>query len=448
MQKKRILGQETKEVGDILGRFKKRDFSGNTGQAVKNSTFQFSTTLVSKVGSLIFTIVVARILLPELFGLYSLALSTILVFSAFSDLGISNTLIKFISSSKNNSKSKAYFSYLMKVKLILMSSAIVALFVSSYFIAYSYYNKPIFLALAVGALYILFSGFAGIFDGVFQSQNNFKKTFFKEIIFQSLRLTLVPLIILFTIRTFQTEVMLSSIFLVLSFAFLIALLFISISARKQIPFLKLKTNELDKKEKGMLNKFIVALSALTLSNVLFGYIDMIILGRFVEAEFIGYYRAAFSLIASAIPLITFSSALFPLFSRLKGKRLERGLKKSVRITFLIAVPSFILTFILSPLVVRIIFGPQYVLSSNILRLFSVLILFLPLISIYSSYLVSQNKPKRVTISLLASAILNIILNITFVFLLLPYGQLQAVYGVATATIISNIFYLVMLTWRR
>ncbi len=44
---------------------------------------------------MLFTIVVARMLLPELFGLYSLALVTIVLFASFSDLGISSALITY-----------------------------------------------------------------------------------------------------------------------------------------------------------------------------------------------------------------------------------------------------------------------------------------------------------------------------------------------------------------
>ncbi len=444
MKKGGFLEQECFDIKNIFRRVDKRDFSGNIGKAVKNSVFSFSTTFIGKIGSILFTIILARLLLPELFGLYSLALSTIILFATLSDLGISNTLIKFVSSSKSAKKSKAYFSYLLKFKLILSLISASLLILSARFIAYNYYAKPIFLALIAGSLYILISGFIGIFVGLFQASNNFKKGVYKEIIFQSSRLILVPLTILFAINYFKTEVLLLLIFIALSFSFLFSFLFIYISAKKEISFLKLVTERLSKREKSKLNKFILSLTALAVSGILFGYIDMFILGRYVEAEFIGFYRAAFSLITSAIPLIAFSSALFPIFSRLKGEQLSRGLKKSLRLTILITIPFFILTLFLSSFIIKIIFGAAYLQSINILRLFSVLILILPLISIYSSFLISQNKPKKVAQSLIIATILNIILNYIFIFSLLPYGSLAAVYGATIATIISKVSYLGML----
>ena len=108
-------------IKDIFRRIRKRDFSGNTGLVIKNSIYQFSTNLVTKIGSLIFVIILARMLMPELFGLYSLALSTILIFVAFSELGIGQTLIRFVSKEFGKNKNpKFYVVYLAKLKLFLI----------------------------------------------------------------------------------------------------------------------------------------------------------------------------------------------------------------------------------------------------------------------------------------------------------------------------------------
>ncbi|MFA5061515.1 MAG: oligosaccharide flippase family protein [Candidatus Pacearchaeota archaeon] len=445
MRKGRILGRETREVKEIFGRVSKRDFSGNTGQAVKNSAFQFSTTFVSKIGSLIFTIILARVLLPELFGLYSLALSTILIFASLADLGIDSTIVKFISSSKKDSKSKAYFSYLLrfKIKTSLISAGLLILL--SKFLSYNYYNKPeIYLALVGGSVYLLLMGLVGVFEGVFQGVNNFKKGLHKEIILQTIRLVIVPVSILLLFKFFPKAINLLLIILGLSVSFLISLLFLYSSAKREIGFFRIKTEELKPNEKKALFSFIIALSAVVFSGIFFGFIDIFILGRYVEAEFIGYYRVAYSLITSAIPLITFSSALLPLFSKIRGKSLERGLSRSLRLTLLISIPSTILAVLLSPFIVKHIFGEEYLPSINILRIFSILIVILPLIALYSSFLVSQNRPRRVAQSLIVSTFVNIVLNYILIFALLPYGQIYAVYGATIATIISKVFYLVML----
>lgn len=436
------------EAFDIFNRFRKRDFSGNTGQAIKNSTWQTITTFTTKVLTLIFTVVLARLLLPELFGLYSLALSTILLFSSFADLGVGQTLIKYLSSSKSEKKSKAYFDYLFKVRIILVLSSCFLLLVLARFIAYNYYGKPIFFALVAGVLYIFIVGFVVFFSGIFIARNDFRRVFYRDFIFQVSRIIFVPLIILFTISYFSTEALLGFIILMLSVSYLFSLVYVFVCFKKDAKFLSEEKTKFSKEEKKKINGFVLALSAVTLSTMFFGYIDMFILGRFVEGEFIGFYSSALSLISSVTPLITFSGALFPLFSKLKGKRLERGMKKSVIITLMVSIPLFLIILIFASLIVRIIYGSEYLLAINILRIFSVLIIIGPLIAMYTSYLVSQNKPKIVTQALVFASVLNVILNYTLIVSLLPYGMIWAVYGATIATIISKVFYLGLLVSRK
>src|SRR3989344_9102241 len=105
-----------KNFKDIFIRVIKKDYSGNTGITIKNGIAQFSTNLFAKIGSLFFTIILARILMPELFGLYSLALSTIMIFASLSELGINLALTKFVSReferNKKRIKAKSYTFYL------------------------------------------------------------------------------------------------------------------------------------------------------------------------------------------------------------------------------------------------------------------------------------------------------------------------------------------------
>ena len=51
-----------KNFQDIFRRVIKKDYSGNTGITIKNGIAQFSTNLFAKIGSLFFTIILARIM--------------------------------------------------------------------------------------------------------------------------------------------------------------------------------------------------------------------------------------------------------------------------------------------------------------------------------------------------------------------------------------------------
>jgi O-antigen/teichoic acid export membrane protein len=420
-----------KQVMGITGRVLRRDFSGDTGIAIKNSIFQFSTSVVSKGGSLLFTAILARMLMPEIFGLYTLSLSTIMIFAAFSDLGIGRALIRYISKNKDNSKKAgAYVLYIRSLKIRLTVLASLMLLSSSFFLAKYYYQKPIFYALVAGALYLSCTSFMGFVVGLFQARNNFRYPFYKEIFFQTIRLVLIPLVILFLI-SHSIEVLLGAVFLVLGICFFLSILFL-------FPKIKKYPNvALDSSEKKEVIRFILPLSATALSGLFFGSIDVIMLGRFVESSYLAYYQAAFALLSSAGALIPFSAAFFPLFSRLKDSKLSLALKKSLFFTFSLALLAVVFTFILAPFIVRLIYGAEYLPAILILRFLSVLLIVDSLNAIYSSYFVSQAKNMTLAKILLSVTFLNIILNFFLIRYFLQFSMFQATLGAATATILSR-----------
>jgi O-antigen/teichoic acid export membrane protein len=442
---KKIIQENKKEVFGILNMIFKRDFKGYTGLAIKNSIFQFSTNFMSKIGSLIFMIIIARLLMPELFGLYSLAISTIVLFSSFADLGIDQTMIRFVSKvlAKNNlKKAKAYAEYLIKVKLFCAITVAIILAISAYFIANFYYHKPIFFALIAGSFYILFSSLIYSFEGIFQSSNMFKGPFIKESFFQVLRLIIVPLVILFSIRmSLSNQFELFLIVFSLAICYLFSLVFIYYLAKKQIKLIKSSSEKISQKEKDTLWKFIFSLSLPIFSGIFLGYIDMLMLGRYVSAEFIGYYRAAFSLIGAAAPLIGFSTVLLPIFSRIKGKQLERALNKSIKITFVLSVLGIIVTLILSNLAILIIFGKDYMNSVIILRILSLILITIPINSIYTTYLISKGKARLVAFLLIISTILNLLINYTLIKIFTSQGQFMVTIGVSIATVLAGYIFL-------
>jgi len=444
---KKELKQDKSDIKNIWNRIRKRDFSGNTGLAIKNSVYQTLTNIVAKGGSFIFTIILARLLMPELFGLYSLALSTIIIFATFSELGISNTLIRFISKElgKKQRKLRAHMLYLGKIKAFLVLLCAIILIVSANYLANNFYQKPIFLALLAGGLYLIFIQITGFLQCLLQASNNFISIFKREIVFQIFRIVLVPLAVIFAIKyTLPDEVNLMLVIFFLAIALFLASIFLFFDAKK-IYSKKLKEekiSKLSKNQKSNLNKFFIATSALVLSGVFFGNIDRVMLGKFVGAEFIGYYTVAFSLIGALSTLIGFSAiVLLPIFSRLKGKRLEIGFRKSRKITLWVSMGAFLVTLILAYVVILVIYGNEYIPATNILRLLSLLILILPAIAIYQTYYISQGKPKKVAKLLITATILNIILNYILITSLLPYGHLAATYGAAIATLLSQGFYL-------
>lgn len=436
---------------NIFNRFKKRDFSGNTGQAMKNSSFLLATTLVAKIGSLLFTIIIARMLMPELFGLYSLALATIILFAGFSDFGVSSAMVTFVAKSlgkKEPKKAKAYFSKTIRMKIWMVAIASLVLLVSAYLVANNYYNKPIFYALLVGGLYLPISSFLEFFNGIFRATNKFKYLLIKEIVFQFLRFGLVPLAIFFFLKAnLGSELLISLIIFLLTICLGFSLLVFMFFAKRKIDFIKEKRTELSKKEKKNMNKFIWPITLTVLSGAFFGYIDTIMLGYFVTGEFIGYYVAAFSLVSSAAVIIAFASgALFPIFARLKGKQLEIGFRKARTITVLMSLIAVSIIFLFSKYVILITYGGDYAFAIPIFQILSLFILIGPTIGLYDMYFTSQERTKVIAFLLIGTTIINIGLNWAFITSGLRFGMFEALMGAVIATLISRGIYLLGLVF--
>ncbi|MCK5449774.1 flippase [Candidatus Pacearchaeota archaeon] len=443
--KNNFIKTEAKDAKEIFNRFKNKDFSGNEGRAIKNSSWQIATTLVTKIGSLLFTIIIARLMLPEIYGLYGLALSTILFMGIFSDFGIGSALMTFISKTidKTPEKAKGYFYYLTKYKISLVILSSVIILFSAKWLAGTYYSKPIYYALLAGAIYLPMTLFSGYLDSIFTAKNNFRPQFIKELIVQILRLSILPLLIIyFLAKVSSVEIYLLWIFIALSFCYFIGGVYLLIVAKLNHPFNKAKAQKLNTKEKNELIKFILPLSVTAFSGAFFGIIDQIMLGHYVESQFLGFYQAAFNLIAAASTIIAFSStAVFPIFARLKGKSLERGFKKTRNATILISIAAAIFTFTLAPFIIKIIYGIEYSSAITYLKILSILLISFPLINLYTTYYMSQKRTKIFSILLVFSTILNIILNYIFINIGLQYSMSYAVIGACTATIISRYFYL-------
>jgi len=443
-----LAKEGAKDIKDIFSKIKKRDYRGNSGQAIKNSGYQVAITTIAKIGSLFFTILIARLMMPEIYGLYGLALSTILFLGVFSDMGISTALNTFLSKNIDNfpGKAKGYLRYLTKWRVVLSAISVLLVIGLSKWLSTTYYQKPIYYALLAGTIYLPLVISQSHLNQIFTSTNNFRPLLVSEIIFQLLRLTLIPLlIIIFLSKIVSLDIYLLWVFLAVAICYFITIVYTISRVRKNNPFNSAKTETLSNNEKKDLGKFILPLTATALSGVFFSYIDQFMLGHYVESAFLGFYQASFNLAISAASIMAFSSiAVFPILARLKGATLERGFRKIKYITFIISAAAGIFTFLLAPFIIKIVYGSMYLPSTVYLQVLSLLIISFPLIAVYTTYYTSQKKTKIISIILIASTLINITLNYFFITYGLTFGMTQAVLGACIATIISRYFYLMML----
>ncbi len=436
----------------VLKKIRKKDFQGKTGLAIENSFFQFSSGLITKITTLLFTIILARLLVPEVFGLYSLVLSTLLIFVSLSDFGVNQTAIRFVSRSlalEHLKNAKEYLVYFSKIKLFLTAFSVIVLFAIAKYLADNYYGKPIFLALLVGTFFLIFRQGSYFLQTILQAKNYFRGVFLSELVFQIARIVIVPLSTIFALKySLSYGVLAAVIIFGISFSYLLSIIVALKFINKKCGFIKENAGTLNKKLKAKARHFILLMSITVFSGTFFANIDKFMLGHFVASQFIGYFDAASSLVAAAIALVPFSVVLLPLFSGMEEERLSRAFNKVLSITLLISFFASLLIALFAPNIISLVYGAQYAPAANILRLLSLTLIIGPATALFHSYFIARGTPQVMTKILFFTTPLNVGLNYIFIKQFIVSGEINAVFGVVVATLITKFIYFVLLAFSK
>jgi O-antigen/teichoic acid export membrane protein len=412
--------------------------------AVKGSIYGEICLFISKFGGLIFTIIIARTLLPELFGVYSLVLSIVTIFMVFTNLGLDDTFLRYFSKSlgKNNKKeSRGYLNYIIKIKFSLGLFSIILLLITSKFLAYSIYKNPLlFYPLLFSCLFILSESMRTFFVNIFTAKKDFKTPILFTFSLQILNILLSVFAVLLLTNSFKISGIFIAFF-ISSFFTLILMLYILIKKDKE-----LLIGERKRINKSKLNSYWKFMILSSISLVFFGSIDTLMLGRFVASEYLGYYRIALSLVITIASLFSLSGIFLPIFTQISGKRFNRGFHKTLRYILILSIPATAGIIFIAKYLIKAIYGNEYLIGATPLYFLSFLIITTPLIGLYSIIFQSKEKPKIVSNSMVVSLFVNILLNI-FVIFLFKDNPLFMIAGVGLVTSFSRILLLVLLVFK-
>lgn len=406
-----------------------------TLQTTKNASWNFATNLVTKLGGLAFTIILARMLTPEFFGVYNLVLSVVIIALIFTDAGVNNTLLRYLSEyiDKNKALSRSYFRYLWKIKFVLVILVIIILALISKILAINIFQKPVILVpLLFSLIYIAALSFTNFFKSVFYSLKDLKGVFFLEILFELSKILFVFLML----YTLSNEFAVAGIFIALSFSFLLVFLLLSILLWKKKYIFFGKVYPVPRKR---ILHYLAPMTLVSISLTVLASVDTIMLGRFVNAEHIGYYRVALSMIFSITPFFAFTNVLLPVLTRVHGKT-EIAFEKISRYLIMLTLPAALGVLIIARYFILAIYGGEYLPATPPLYSLAFLIIIYPLSNLYSIIFQSKEKTNILLKSVLITLVMNIFLNYTLIKYFLTISQEYAILGAGIATLSSNFFY--------
>lgn len=406
-----------------------------TRQAVEGGFWGGFANFLNRIGAFILTIILARFLLPESFGLYTLTMSIVLVFMTFADLGINETLIKYFSSARNKDESTAYFQYMFKIKFVLSFILALILLLTAYPISHFLFKKPqLLFPLILSSLFIFSSTFVFFFSSFFYAVKKTKYLVKSQFIFEIVRILFVVFIFFFLSSAYYVLHIIGGLIL----TNIIVILFILYWVNKMVSFVFKKNNyRINKKE---VLKFLSYISLVVVVGLFFTYIDTLMLGFFVSFTYIAYYKVAFSLIFGIISLFTsLCLVLLPIFTTVENKRLKRAFNKSLRFILMFIIPCTFGILALGPYIINIFYGPYYLEAKFPLYILSILLIIWVPTAVMRTLFFSKSKPKEIVKINLVALSINIILNYILISSLLKISELGAIIGAAIATIISRLF---------
>jgi len=412
--------------------------------AIKGSIYGVISLFISKLGGLIFTIIIARALLPELFGVYALALSIITIFTVFTNLGLDDTFLRYSSKSlgKNNTQeTRGYFKYLIKIKVSLTLVSVIVLLIVAKYLSYSIYKNPLlFYPLIFSCLFIISESMRTFFSIIFTAKKDFKT----PLLFTTSLQILNILLSVFAILILTDSLKISGIFIAFFVSSLFTLiLMLYILLKKDRSLLLGETGKINRFKINSYWKFMILASV---SLTFFGSIDILMLGRFVAPEYLGYYRVALSLVITIASLFSLSGLFLPIFTQISGKRFARGFHKTLRYILILAIPATAGIIFIAKYLIKAIYGDEYLLGAASIYFLAFLIITTPLIGLYSIIFQSKEKPKIIGNAILISLFINILFNI-LVILIFKNNPLFMIAGVGLATSFSRILLLGVLIFR-
>lgn len=393
----------------------------------KNSVFLLSDKLADKVGALFFAIILARLLQPELFGVYQLALSIGFLFTAFTDLGVGSTMIRWVSDAlgkKDKTLVRSYYRYLLKIKLLLLFFASTILFFASPFLTYAVFGKPeLLLPLQIMAAYISLYSFFSFLHGTFLSLQVVQYSVVGRIVFEVSRIIIVPVIV---IAGFSVWGAILGTCVAIMFAVLVLLSILI----KKYPYLL--RGEIKPIRRRALLTFLSYLTLSSISGLFFTNIDSVMLGFFLANEFVGFYKAASAIVFSVIGVIAITVIMLPVFTQLESARLKNAFRNVFRYTAMISIPAtFMLIWIANP-AIKLIYGHEYLPAVLPLTILSFLVIEGTIGSYFAVLLTAKELPKYPAKIMIVSSILNIVMNF---FMIQWYGMM----GAAFATLVTRYF---------
>lgn len=378
-------------------------------------------------------LIIARYGLEANYGIFSLALVVLSTATIISGLGLTRGATRYIAYLRGTGEeAKVRGAIFVSLRFSTVASIILGLviFLTADTISVNIFHTPDLIpALKIFAIGIPFLTLIGILVALFRGFDRVGPgVFFQIIILNALNLILLSIIM-------ATDLPFVAVFYAYLAAIIITFIVLAKYTAKKLPQ---RIGLADMKDTPPLTRelllFSLPLLGSAIMSTLILNVDTLMLGYFKTPEIVGLYNAAFPLaLFVSVPLAALLLIYMPvatgLYSQNRMAELRRNYTVLTKWLVSLALPIFLILALFPEAVLHLFFGESYLPAATALRILSIGFIITNLLGPNGATLIALGHSRFIFGATLATAIMNIVLNI---LLIPPLG----IIGAAIASVVS------------
>ena len=381
--------------------------------------------IVASVCGFIWTVLMARYLGVEKYGLFGFATSLTGILAITVDLGISTHIVRHIATDYDSAPH--YLGNAIPLKSIFAIGTIILTLIVLILM------KSDELTIIVTLLFtieMIIRSFIGLFNGTFQA---FEEGKYQGIANTTLHLILLIFILISIFANFG--IIGIAISYILANALVLGYMYYALKKNVTKP-----KYDLDIEFCKKITRYSLPFAVTSLLYIIYYSIDVVMLQNMVGSYATGIYNATYKLI-SVLTLFysVYTAVIFPVMSRFfkdDESMLLISFEKSIKYLMMVIIPIAIATMFYSLDIIQLIYGNKYDLASSVLSILIWTVCLLFVSGACNTLLNASHKEVAVTKIYTIAAIFNVILNL----FMIPYLSYD---GAAITTVLSDILIVII-----
>lgn len=345
-------------------------------KTIQGFSWSFAGQIINQLLTFVISIVLARLLGPEAFGLIGMVMGITVILSVIQDFGLGSAIIQ------KNEIEKKEFSSIFIFNTVIGFILFVALFLSSGSLADFFNETKLEFLFQLSALGLIFGSMSSSLGSLITKDLDFKKLTLIDVGVNILAggLGLYLAYSGFGVLSLVIRNLVSS-----GLNTIVLWIFSPIKPGLHFNF---------KKIKGFLS-FGANFLGINVVARTFEQVDILVIGRFFNPASVGFYNRAKSM--KVLPLLTITSVLnkvlFPVYSKIKNdeKRITKYFSFSVGVLSIIYVPVMLLMGFYSEELIILLLTEKWQETIPYLQLLCATGFFMPISSVSNNVLISRGK---------------------------------------------------------